>query len=73
MFLCFNMLTQFPDHAGAVCSGQQSRCPNATEASRHDGPKQESYTGQYSHTLEFDPLMQLFALCFSFKPKFFLQ
>lgn len=37
------------DHAGPVRPGQQSRCPDATEASRHDRPQQESNTGQ-SHT-----------------------
>lgn len=37
------------DHAGPVRPGQQSRRPDATEAGRHDGPQQESNTGQ-SHT-----------------------
>lgn len=43
----------YADHAGSVCPGQQSRCPDATETSRHDRPQQESYTGQYTeiHTL----------------------
>lgn len=41
-----NILSHCADHAGTVCSGQQSGCPDATETSRHDRPKQKSHTGE---------------------------
>lgn len=37
-----------PGHAGTVCSGQQPRRTNASEAGGHDGAESESHSGEGS-------------------------
>lgn len=52
-----DVVSQYADHAGPVRPGQQSRRPDATEAGRHDGPQQESYTGQSTDSQLVLPLI----------------